>query len=107
MTNKKLSPAEIADIAFARAKAASRISDETLADISSAFSIFEQIGIAYDGTAIRNVIWYDIRTNCVIRLGPCVREPSGYFCTPIAYSCRINSGGREYLTPKWTKLVAS
>lgn len=43
------------------------------------FDEWDQVGVAEDGSPIRAGFGY----------GPSVREPSGFVCSPIAYSVRL------------------
>lgn len=68
------------------------MTDEELRQISDSWEQWATIGNMPDGAAIK----------VVPGIGWAVREPSGYFCSPIAYSCR-GSMQRKYFTPSWVR----
>jgi hypothetical protein len=67
------------------------MTDDELRAVSARWDEFETIGSMPDGAPIKKI---GVRMTAV-------REPSGYFCSPIAYSCRLETGAREWFTPKW------
>jgi hypothetical protein len=70
------------------------MSDDELRAISAAWDTFPIVGLMPDGAEIRNISPDPKRRNSH------VREPSGYFCSPVAYSCR-DVETRRWFTPKW------
>lgn len=73
------------------------MTDDELRAISSAWETYPIVGSMPDGAAIRNISGDSNVRNFN------VREPSGYFCTPIAYSCR-DAEARRWFTPKWADM---
>lgn len=66
------------------------MTDDELRSISAHWLDYEIVGHAQDGAEIRKIG----------RAMTAVREPSGYFCSPIAYSCRLadNGAARRWFT---------
>lgn len=75
------------------------MTDDELRSISSNWASYPTVGIMADGAEIKNISEDPKGRNYA------VREQSGYFCSPIAYSCR-DEEVRRWFTPKWTKGLA-
>lgn len=70
------------------------MTDDDQRAISARWADFPIVGYMPDGAEIRNISVNPGGKNFN------VREPSGYFCSPIAYSCR-DAEARRWFTPKW------
>lgn len=70
------------------------MTDDELRAISANWASYPVVGTMPDGAEIRNISMIPNGKNFN------VREPSGYFCTPVAYSCR-DAETRRWFTPKW------
>lgn len=70
------------------------MTDDQLRAISANWANYPVVGTMPDGAEIRNISTNPNGKNLN------VREPSGYFCSPIAYSVR-QSLGSVRIDPRW------